>query len=331
VSRVVSPVGSPVVAEVVRSGFVESVHTGSLVALSPSGDVLFAVGDVTSPVFPRSSNKPMQAAGVVGLGIVAAYDLSPEHVALATASHSGEQMHVDVVRDLLLRADVAESALACPPDLPMDAAAARAVLGRGGGPSRIQHNCSGKHASFLAACALSGWPLDGYRSPDHPLQVHLRSVVAELAGEEVATTGVDGCGAAIFALSLTALARAFGRIAPAAPESAEGVVAQAIRAHPLLLGGTGRDVTRLVTAVPGLIAKDGAEGVYAAALPDGTAVALKIDDGAARARPPVMVAALRALGVTGDEAELDALASPEVLGGGERVGAVRAKAGLFDR
>jgi L-asparaginase II len=319
----------PVVAEVVRSGFVESRHHGSVVALAPSGEVLFAVGDVTSPTFPRSSNKPMQAAGLLRLGIVDKYALEPAHVALATASHSGEQMHVDVVRDLLLRADVAESALACPPDLPLDVAAARAVVERGGGPSRIQHNCSGKHAAFLAACAASGWPLDGYRAADHPLQEHLRAVVAELAGEDVTRTGVDGCGAPIFALSLTGLARAFGRIATAPDGSPENAVAQAIRAHPLLMGGTGRDVSRLVAAVPGLIAKDGAEGVYAAALPDGTAVALKIEDGAQRARPPVMVAALRALGVTGDEAELDALAAPEVLGGGERVGQVRALAGLF--
>ncbi|HEU0129934.1 MAG TPA: asparaginase [Mycobacteriales bacterium] len=318
-----------VVAEVVRSGFVESRHHGSAVALSPAGEVLLSVGDVATPLFPRSSNKPMQAAGLLRLGIVEKYGLDARHVALATASHSGEQVHVDVVRDLLAKADVAESDLACPADLPLDVAAARAVLARGGGPSRVQHNCSGKHAAFLAACAAQGWPLDGYRDETHPLQVHLRGVVAELAGEEVATTGVDGCGAPIFALSLTALARAFGRIATATEGTPEHAVAQAIRTHPDLLGGTGRDVTRLVRAVPGLIAKDGAEGVYAAALPDGTAVALKVEDGASRARPPVMVAALRALGVTGDDAELAALAAPEVLGGGAPVGEVRAVAGLF--
>ena len=304
---------SPVVAEVVRSGFVESRHHGSVVGLRPDGSVAFAVGDVTTPIFPRSSNKPMQAAGVVGLGIVEKYGLDDRHVALATASHSGEPMHIDVVRDLLARAGVAEDALRTPMDYPLDADAARLVPG----PSRVQHNCSGKHASFLAACAAQGWPLDGYRDPAHPLQVHLRSVVAGLAGEEVGAVGVDGCGAPIFALSLTGLARAFARIATST-EGPESVVAQAIRARPLLLGGTGRDVTRLVQAVPGLVAKDGAEGVYAAAMPDGTAVALKIEDGAQRARPPVMLAALRALGV---DVDLDL---PPVLGGGEPVGEVRA-------
>jgi len=302
-----------VVAEVVRSGFVESRHHGSVVGLRPDGSVALAVGDVTSPTFPRSSNKPMQAVGVVRLGIVERYGLDDRHVALATASHSGEPAHLDVVRDLLARAGVGEDALRTPEDYPLDPAAARAVAG----PSRIQHNCSGKHASFLAACAAQGWPLDGYRDAGHPLQRHLRSVVEELAGEDVAATGVDGCGAPIFALSLTAVARAFARVATATG-GAEHVVAQAIRARPFLLGGTGRDVTRLVEAVPGLIAKDGAEGVYAAALPDGTAVALKIEDGTARARLPVMLAALRALGV-----DADVEVAP-VLGGGEPVGEVRA-------
>ncbi|HEV2891486.1 MAG TPA: asparaginase [Frankiaceae bacterium] len=302
-----------VVAEVVRSGFVESRHHGSVVALRPDGTVALAVGDVTTPVFPRSSNKPMQAAGVVGLGIVERYGLDDRHVALATASHSGEPAHVEVVRDLLARAGVGEDALRTPVDWPLDAAAARAAAE----PSRVLHNCSGKHASFLAACAARGWPLEGYRDADHPLQRHLRAVVTDLAGEDVAATGVDGCGAPIFALSLTALARAFARIATAT-EGPEAVVARAIRAQPFLLGGTGRDVTRLVEGVPGLVAKDGAEGVYAAAMPDGTAVALKIEDGSQRARPPVMVAALRALGVDAD------LAPAVVLGGGEPVGVVRA-------
>ncbi len=303
-----------VVAEVVRSGFVESRHHGSVVALSPSGDVLFSVGDVTTPIFPRSSNKPMQAVGVVRLGIVEKYGLDLRHVTLATASHNGEPSHVSVVRDLLARAGVPESALACPED--------HALSAPGGEKARVLHNCSGKHASFLAACAANGWPLDGYRSPDHPLQVHERAVVSELSGEDVTATGVDGCGAPIFALSLVGLARAFSRIA-VATEGAESVVAQAIRTHPFLLGGTGRDVTALLEAVPRLIAKDGAEGVYAAALPDGTAVALKVEDGTQRARPPVMVAALRALGITVD------VPNPEVLGGGEPVGEVRAVEGLF--
>lgn len=302
-----------VVAEVVRSGFVESRHHGSVVGLRPDGTVALAVGDVTTQVFPRSSNKPMQAAGIVGLGIVERYGLDDRHVALATASHAGEPAHVEVVRDLLARAGVPEDALRTPPDWPLNEAAARAAARK----ERVQHNCSGKHASFLAACAAQGWPLEGYRDLDHPLQRHLRQVVTDLAGEPITATGVDGCGAPIFALSLTAVARGLARVATAT-EGPEAVVARAIRTQPFLLGGTGHHVTRLIEAVPGLVAKDGAEGVYAAAMPDGTAVALKIEDGSARARVPVLVAALRALGVDVEQEP------PVVLGGGEPVGEVRA-------
>lgn len=318
-----------VVAEVVRSGFVESRHHGSVVALRPDGSVAFAVGDVESPMFPRSSNKPMQAAGVVRLGIVEKYGLDDRLVALASASHTGEAFHIEGVRELLSRAGVPESELATPPDFPADTAAMHAVIQHGGGKTRIHHNCSGKHASFLVACAAQGWPTDGYRDPAHPLQAHLRSVVEELAGEPIGGIGVDGCGAPIFGLTLTGLARAFARIATAAEGTPEHAVAQAIRNQPLYMSGTRTEDARLVQAVPGLIAKGGAEAVYAAALPDGTAVALKIEDGGKRAAPVVMVAALRALGVTGDEAELDALGSPEVVGGGVRVGETRAVRGLF--
>ncbi len=310
-------------AEVVRSGFVESVHTGSVVALDPSGSPLLSVGTPAAAIYPRSSNKPMQAAGMVSLGVVEAFSLSSQHVAVSAASHSGESMHVDTVRDLLHCADVPESALQCPHDLPLSTEAAAFLVRRELQPGRVHHNCSGKHAAMLATCAANGWPLDTYRLPDHPLQVAIRTELEACAGEKVVATGVDGCGAPVFAISLTGLARAVGAIARAEPGTARRQVADAMRAHPELVGGTGRDVTALMRAIPGLVAKDGAEGVYAAALPDGTAVALKIADGSQRARPAVMVAALRAIGVDVSAAEAEGLHEAVVLGGGEPVGVVR--------
>ena len=146
--------------------------------------------------------------------------------------------------------------------------------------------------------------------------------VADLAGESVAATAVDGCGAPALAISLTGLARAYGRLAVAAPDTAEGRIANAVRNYPEWLGGTDREVTELIRGVPGLIAKDGAEAVYAAALPDGRAVALKIADGSERARQVVMVAVLQRLGVPG--ATLAGLADQPVFGNGEPVGAVLA-------
>lgn len=305
-------------AEVVRSGFVEGLHRGALVALNPDGSVAFAAGDVRSPIFPRSSNKPLQAAGMVRLGL----PLTGELLALAAASHSGEPFQLDAVRKALAVAGLDESVLRTPPDLPIDAVARADYLRAGGEPAPLAMNCSGKHAAMLVTAAVNDWPLDSYREPGHPLQLALRETVAELAGEPVAATGVDGCGAPLFAFSLTGLARAFAALAGAVPGSAEHRVVEAMRAHPEFVAGTRRDVTKLIRAVPGLIAKEGAEGVLGLALADGTAVALKIDDGADRARPPVALAALRALGVATPELA-EFLASP-VLGGGEPVGEIRA-------
>ena len=312
-----------VVAEVLRSGFVESRHHGSIAALSAAGNRVVSLGRPDDPTFPRSSLKPLQAVAFLRAGIDEKFGLSDRHVALTAASHSGEQVHVDAVRDLLSTAGVAESDLGCPRDWPLDEAVMRTLAERGIQPSRIFHNCSGKHAGMLAACAAAGWPAQGYLTADHPLQQHVRTVVEDLVGEPVAATGVDGCGAPVFAVSLVGLARAFARLVTAPDGSAEQRVAAAMRTHPELVGGTSRDVTRVMTAVPGLVAKDGAEGVYAAATVDGAAVALKIEDGAGRARMPVLIAALRRLGAVGDSAALDELSRPVVLGGGERVGEVR--------
>ena len=303
--------------EVVRSGFVEGHHRGSVIALGADGEVAFAAGDPAAAVFPRSSNKPMQAVGMLRAGL----ELEGELLALACASHSGEPFHLDGVRRVLAGAGLDEAALQTPPELPVDEAERLAYVRAGGEPTPIAMNCSGKHAAMLATCVRNGWPTDCYREPDHPLQQALRDTLEDLAGEDVTATGVDGCGAPLFAISLLGLARAFRAVATAPPGTPEGAVADAIRMYPRWLGGTRRDVTALVAGVPGLIAKDGAEGVYAAALPDGRAVALKIDDGASRARPPVMVSALRRLGVEADV--LDELAEAPLLGGGRPVGAVR--------
>jgi L-asparaginase II len=308
----------PVLAEVVRSGYVEGTHTGSVVAVGPDGSTVLALGDVQRPIFPRSSNKPLQAAGLLEAGWHASDD---EQVALATASHSGEDEHLVVVRRMLDEAGLDATALQCPPMLPLNEQAANALLARGEQPSRLTMNCSGKHAAMLICSVANQWPTQTYLDVDHPAQVAIQSWIEELAGEPVRHVAVDGCGAPQHALSLRGLARAF-----AALVRQKSRVAEAMRAHPHLVGGTDRDVTRLMSGVPGLVAKDGAEGVYAVALADGSAVALKVEDGAGRARTPILVAALRRLGV--DAAVLEELATTPVLGGGRVVGEVRVTATL---
>jgi len=315
---------NPVLAEVVRSGFAESRHRGAIVAVDTGGAVLLRTGVIDVPMFPRSSNKPMQAAAMLRCGL----GLTGNLLALAAASHSGEDFHVAGVREILAGAGLTPAALQCPPDLPLDEAAQRRLLRAGGEPDRLHMNCSGKHAAMLATCVAAGWPTAGYTEPDHPLQVEIRAAIERLAAEPVTAVGVDGCGAPLFAISLTGLARAFGALVRAELGSPERRVADAMRAHPAWTSGSTRPERILMAAIPGLLLKSGAQGVEALALADGRAAAFKIDDGAREARTTVTVALLRALGVgaepgTGADTLAD-LARPPVLGGGRVVGEIRA-------
>lgn len=282
--------------ELRRGGMVEGVHHGSVVVLSPTGEVRTALGDVTAPIYPRSAAKPLQAATLVRLGV----DLPPALLALAGASHSGEEVHVGGARTVLTDLGLAEDALGNPADLPYDPVERDAWVAAGRGPSRLAHNCSGKHAAMLRTTVRNGWDLEGYLVPEHPLQQAVAETVTDLTGAEPAHVAADGCGAPLFAMSLTGLARAIGRLAAAPEGSAEAAVAAAYRAHPEMVAGSRRDTTALMRGVPGLLAKDGFEAVQVAALPDGTAIALKVADGSDRARLPLTLAALAYAGVDVD-------------------------------
>jgi L-asparaginase II len=241
-------------------------------------------------------------------------------LALACASHSGERYHLDGVLRILASVGLDVSALRNTPSLPLDDDERVAWRAAQRAPSSLAQNCSGKHAAMLVTCVANRWPVEDYLDPEHPLQRAIAETVADLAGEPVAAIGVDGCGAPVHAVSPLGLAVAFARLAAAPPGTPEGRVADAIRSYPEWLGGTGRDVTRLIRGVPGLVAKDGAEGVYAAALSDGRAAAVKIADGGERPRVAVLATLLHRLGVEADV--LDEFVHVPVLGHGEPVGGI---------
>ncbi|MFJ3972187.1 asparaginase [Streptomyces parvus] len=308
----------PVLAEVVRSGFTEGHHRGALVLLAADGSVERAIGDPAAPVFPRSSNKPMQAAAILRAGL----DLSGERLALAAASHSGEPFHLDLARRMLAEHGLGLADLQTPPDLPLDPVEAETYLAAGNVRERITMNCSGKHAAMLAVCVRNGWDTATYLDPGHPLQQLVGQVVAEAAGEPVAAVGTDGCGAPLMAIGLTGLARAFRSFVLAEPGSAERRVADAMRAHPEYVAGTRRPDTWLMREVPGTLSKMGAEAVQAVALADGRALAFKIDDGAGRALGPVLARALELLGV--DAPVVARIGRSPLLGGAAEVGEIRA-------
>ncbi len=318
-----APAGLPLHAPLAvqtRDGVVESVHYGSAIATGADGGTLLAAGEPLAPFYPRSALKPLQAVAMVRAGL----DLPDELLALAAASHSGAAAHRDGARRILDLHGLTPGDLENSTDLPYGARERGEWLGGGGEATQLAQNCSGKHAAMAATCVINGWPVRGYLNPGHPLQQLVARTVTELTGEEPERTSTDGCGTPLFALTLRGMARAFGKLAAAAEsgKSAEAAVASAMRRHPHMVAGEDRDVTVLMRLVPGLLAKDGFEGVQLVGLPDGRGVAVKISDGGDRARMPVTVRLLAALDV--DTSSLARLAATPVLGGGRPVGLLQA-------
>jgi len=292
-------VGEPLLVEVHRNGVVEAVHRLHAVAVR-DGEVVAAAGDPSLTCFMRSSSKPLQALPLVR----ARDDLPDDELAIACASHHDTPEQVAAVGALLARAPATED------DLELGPQAGRP-------PGLIHNNCSGNHAGMLALCRARGWPTEGYRLLEHPVQQACLDVHAEAAELEVdaIATGTDGCGIVTFALSLERMAHAFSRL-----ESLPGGerVAAAMRARPDLVGGPDGADYLLMRDAPGWLAKGGAEGLLCAAGPDGTGVALKTEDGTTRAHAPALAAFLASLGV-----ELPGLAvAPVVNTRGERVGEI---------
>lgn len=312
--------GSVELAVLERSGFDESRHVGAGVVVDASGTVIDSVGDVTASIYPRSTMKPFQALAVRRAGAL----FSDEELVLTTASHAGTAAHQALALHMLESFDHVESDLGCPPDMPFDRGTARTM----DGPRRLAMNCSGKHAGMLAACRVNGWDEATYLDIEHPLQQRVRSVVEEYTHETVDLVGTDGCGAPVFPLTLTGLARGFaGVVARADDDSA--ALTDAVLAHPWAIDGVGRANTVTIERLQ-VLAKLGAEGVMVMGLPGGAAVAVKVLDGSQRAGTLAALALLERNGLVASDgvAEVLEATGERVLGGGVPVGAVRAGAGL---
>jgi L-asparaginase II len=314
-----------VLAEVERSGFVESRHLGAVAVADADGRLLAAAGDPELVVYLRSCAKPFQAVAVRALGVESELGLGQVALAGACGSHNGEPDHVASVRKVLEAAGLDETALRCPPALPTD----REARGRVDGPAAVYHNCSGKHAYMLAGSVVRGWAPERYARPDHPLQAVVGDTLSDFAGAAIEHVGVDGCGVPVHAMTLRALATAYARLGARAAAGEEGpaAVVEAVRRHPFMLSGTGQLDTRLVEATGGrILAKVGAEAAYGAVdLATGTGLALKVLDGAPRSRGAALLAAMRALDWLDDEAWEAVLpaATVDIHGGGRTVGSVR--------
>jgi L-asparaginase II len=300
-----------VLAQYVRDGVVESEHRGHLLALNADGSVNFSLGDPSHLVFPRSTVKCIQGAAMVAAGL----QLEPRLLALGASSHSGSSEHIAGVKEVLTLAKLDESALQCMLDKPLGEAERRAW---GETPAtRIAMNCSGKHAAMLLTCVTNGWPIANYLDAAHPLQVAIKGEIESLAGETITLTSTDGCGAPLFLLSLAGLARAI-RAITISTKPAHQVVMQASRAFPEMVAGKGRLTTQMISAVPGLYLKDGAEAVEVASMTDGRTLVFKVSDGSLRPFRVLVHAGLAKLGIDSPyEVE-------NVLGGDAIIGTIRA-------
>ncbi len=300
-----------VLAELVRSGVVESQHRGYLVALNADGSTNLELGDSSHLFYPRSTVKSIQASAMVRNGL----QLEPRLLAFAASSHSGSAAHIAAVREILAIAKLDESALQCMLDRPLGEKERREY--GDAAPTRIAMNCSGKHAAMLLTCVTNNWPIENYLDPEHPLQVACREELENLSGEKITLTSTDGCGAPLFLISVAGLARAIHAITISTDPIHSSVLA-ASRQYPEMVAGVGRLTTEMMQAIPGLYMKDGAEAVNIASMPDGRTLVFKVGDGSLRPFKTLLHAGLTRLGVENTFEE------EKVLGGSKVIGSIRA-------
>ena len=305
------PTPAAPMVRVERGGVEEAVHLGHLAAVDADGRVQASAGNPDRLTYFRSCAKPFQAIAALGTGIVSRFHLEPEHVAIMTASHNGEPRHVEVVRDLLQRAGIPESALQCGAHWPYYEPAATVARRAMEQPLQVFNNCSGKHAGMLAAARAQGAPLGTYLDPGHPVQQRIAGVIAEFTAQAPSAIhyGIDGCSAPNAAVPLAPIARSFATLVTSSDESARAVV-DAMTTHPFLIGGTDRFDTRLMEVTKGrLLAKGGAAGAHCTAdRRSGLGLAVKLDSGVGTWTAVAVMAALERLGWL-EDAEREALES----------------------
>jgi L-asparaginase II len=302
---------SAVLAQLVRSGLIESTHSGHLILIAADGTDLLTLGDFDAEMYPRSAIKSLQAAAMVRSGL----EVNDEQLALVCASHGGTNRHQEGALEILKSVGLSELDLKNTPDLPIDR---KARISWSDKPATsLAANCSGKHAGMLATCVVNGWDVKTYRDVDHPLQLAIAREIAELIGKSIERVSIDGCGAPLFSMSTRSIAVAARKMRIDSDPIFAKVISACLK-HPEMILAEGAFDTRMMRAVPGLFVKGGAESVMLASLADGSAIAWKISDGSNRANGPLMKAALAKFGINIEGEAVD------VLGGGTVVGSLSA-------
>lgn len=290
---------NPVIAEVTRGDIVESRHRGAFAVVDATGHVVAAEGGIAAAVYPRSAVKAFQCLPLIESGAADRFGFTAEEIALCCASHNGEPAHLRVARAMLEKAGNAEAHYECGAHWPYHEDSRLALIRAGGSPEQVHNNCSGKHAGMLALARQLKADPHGYAEPDHPVQRLIASTMGKFCDIDLDAqpVGRDGCSVPTWAIPLRNLALGFARFTDPENAAARRIIA-AVRAHPFMVGGSGDFDTLIMEAVPRLFIKTGAEGVYCAAIPHARlGIALKIDDGAARAAEVAIAAVLSGLDV----------------------------------
>ncbi len=330
---------NPVLIETTRGGVVESRHRGSLAVVDSDGRTRFSLGDINTPVFPRSAIKALQAVASFETGAIEKFTLGNAEIAIACASHTGEPEHVVTAEGILNKAGLGRDDLECGPHWPSYETAALNLAGKGERPCSLHNNCSGKHAGMLISAVCQGHQTSGYIKPEHDVQQRVRSVIENFCDIDLsdAPMGIDGCSLPNWAIPLEKLAYGFARFGTGENCERERAklcrqIRSAVAEHPFMVAGTGRFCTRVMEQLgQQAFVKTGAEGVFCASLPQlGLGLALKIDDGASRSSEVVLAHLLQKLGVV-DADEFRCELEPGILNRNSiKTGVIRAASVLED-
>jgi len=300
---------NPVLVNLWRGNAIESRHRGSVAVVQSDGQLIMSIGDIMHHTFPRSAIKFLQAIPFVESGAVEHYSLTDEHIAVACASHNGEDVHYELVSQWLDTIGLTPDDLECGSSMPLHQGTQYDLLTRGEGPTRVHHNCSGKHLGLLSTCLHHGDETKDYRLYSHNAQRRWFEVLESMSSSRVMQLpwGYDGCGIPCLALPLQRVALAMARFADGAGQDASRLSAiqriqSAVSKHPYLVAGKERLCTDLMARLaPGILVKVGAEGCYTASIPEqGIGIALKMDDGQDRGARVALGAVLSTLGVLSD-------------------------------
>jgi len=312
---------NPVLVNLWRGNAIESRHRGAVAVVQSDGQLILSMGEVMHHIFPRSAIKFLQTVPLIESGAIEHYALTDEHIALACASHNGEEVHCELISNWLETIGLDANNLECGATLPMHLPTQYELLARGEGPTRVHHNCSGKHLGLLTTCLHLGDNTNDYRLYRHNAQRRWFEVIESMGSSRVMQLpwGYDGCGIPCLAMPLQRLALAMARFSDGAGQDATRTAAisriqAAVSAHPYLVAGKERLCTEIMARLaPRILVKVGAEGCYTACIPEqGLGIAIKMDDGQDRGARVVLGAVLRVLGVLGNDIaeELEEYISP---------------------